>query len=63
MKVYVSLGRTVNIGNFESIRLDYGIELTSKEGETSQQCYDRAQKVVEGRLNLEVSKIEKRLKG
>lgn len=58
MKVSVSMGRTISIGNYEFIRLDYSLELQVKEGETATQAWDRAQKAVESRLNVESKKIE-----
>lgn len=58
MKVTCSMGRTINIGNYESIRLDYSIELQVKEGEKPSEAWDRAQKMVSSRLDVESKKIE-----
>lgn len=51
------------MGNYEFVRIDFGAEVMVKEGETAAQAWDRAQKLVEGRVNVEVAKIEKKLKG
>lgn len=63
MKVTCTVGRTISLGNYEFVRIDFGAEVTVKEGETSKQAWDRAQKMCEERLNVEAKKITDRLKG
>lgn len=63
MKVNCTIGRTISLGNYEFVRVDFGMETIVKEGETSKQAWDRVQKLVEDRVNVEVKKIEDKLKG
>ncbi len=41
-KVSVTLGYTLNLGNFQSLRLDLGIVESRKNGETIDQAFDPA---------------------
>ena len=38
-RISLSLGRTVNCGNFESVRVDAGIEQDLEKGESIQHAY------------------------
>ena len=49
-KVKVSLGITANIGNFENIRIDIGIEDHKRQGETTNQATERVYAFVEKKL-------------
>jgi hypothetical protein len=49
-KVNVTLGYTLNLGNFQSLRIDLGVEDSRREGETVQQAFDRVYEFVEARL-------------
>jgi len=49
-KVNVSLGYTLNLGNFQSLRIDLGVEDSKKEGENVQQAFERVYDFVEGKL-------------
>lgn len=49
-KVNVALGYTLNLGNFQSLRIDLGIEDSKKDGENIQQAFDRVYSFVEEKL-------------
>lgn len=49
-KINVALGYTLNLGNFQSLRIDLGVEDSRREGETVQQAFDRVYEFVEARL-------------
>jgi hypothetical protein len=49
-KINVALGYTLNLGNFQSLRIDLGVEDSRREGETVQQAFDRVYEFVETRL-------------
>lgn len=66
-KVKVSLGFTANVGNFQAVRVDIGIEDHRRDGETMDCAVDRVYKYVEAkleeRLEETVSEIKKGLNG
>jgi len=49
-KVNVALGYTLNLGNFQSLRIDLGVEDSKKDGENVQQAFDRVYAFVEEKL-------------
>ena len=49
-KVTVSLGYTMNVGNFQSLRIDIGVEDQLRDGEHVQDGFDRVYSFVEGQL-------------
>ncbi len=49
-KVNVALGYTLNLGNFQSLRIDLGVEDSRREGETIQDAFDRVYGFVEAKL-------------
>jgi hypothetical protein len=48
--VTVSIGYTMNLGNFQSIRLDFGVTDYVREGELTQDAFERVYKFVETQL-------------
>jgi len=40
-KVSVTLGYTLNLGNFQSLRLDLGIIDSTRNGENTEQAFER----------------------
>ena len=48
--VTMSLGATLNMGNFESVRLDYSLTDDLRTGETPDQAYARVEAQVEKQL-------------
>ena len=53
-KVSVTLGYTLNLGNFQSLRLDLGVVDSSRNGETVDQSFERVYKFVEDRLTAKI---------
>jgi len=49
-KVNVALGYTLNLGNFQSLRMDLGVEDSRRDGETIQDAFDRVYSFVEAKL-------------
>ena len=49
-KVNVTLGYTLNLGNFQSLRIDLGVEDSRRDGETIQDAFDRVYGFVETKL-------------
>jgi hypothetical protein len=53
-KVSVTLGYTLNLGNFQSLRLDLGVVDSSRNGETADQSFERVYKFVEDKLTAKI---------
>ena len=53
-KVSVTLGYTLNLGNFQSLRLDLGVSDSRKNGETVDQAFERVYKFVEDKLTAKI---------
>lgn len=49
-KVNVALGYTLNLGNFQSLRIDIGIQDAKRDGETTNDAFERVYKFVEAKL-------------
>lgn len=49
-KVNVTLGYTLNLGNFQSLRIDLGVTDGKREGENIQEAFDRVYGFVEDKL-------------
>jgi hypothetical protein len=49
-KVTVTLGYTLNLGNFQSLRLDLGIVDNKRDGETINDAFERVYSFVENKL-------------
>jgi hypothetical protein len=58
-KVNVTLGYTLNLGNFQSLRLDLGVTDNRKEGETVNDAFERVYKFVEDKLTSKIQEAEK----
>lgn len=56
-RVKVSMGVTINTGNFESMRVDIGIEDDARENEHVTDAYERVMRFVEGTLEKKVEDI------
>jgi hypothetical protein len=50
-KVNVALGYTLNLGNFQSLRIDIGIQDSRRDGETINEAFDRVYSFVETKLS------------
>ena len=53
-KVSVSLGYTLNLGNFQSLRIDLGIEDSERDGENINEAFNRVYAFVEDKLTEKV---------
>lgn len=49
-KVNVALGYTLNLGNFQSLRIDLGVVDSKRDGETVQDAFERIYSFVETKL-------------
>jgi hypothetical protein len=57
-KVSVTLGYTLNLGNFQSLRLDLGVIDSKRDGENTDQAFERVYKFVEDKLALKISEAK-----
>jgi hypothetical protein len=57
-KVSVTLGYTLNLGNFQSLRLDLGIVDSRRNGETVDQAFERVYKFVEDKLTDKINEAK-----
>ena len=57
-KVSVTLGYTLNLGNFQSLRIDLGIVESRKDGETIDQAFERVYKFVEDKLTDKIKEAQ-----
>jgi len=55
-KVSVTLGYTLNLGNFQSLRLDLGIVDSKRDGENIDEAFGRVYKFVEDKLTEKIKK-------
>lgn len=62
-RVQWALGYTLNIGNFQSIRIDCQISDSAKSDETAQAASDRVYKFVEAELVKKIKEAKKELEG
>jgi hypothetical protein len=53
-KVNVTLGYTLNLGNFQSLRLDLGVVDSKRDGESTDQAFERVYKFVEDKLTEKI---------
>ncbi len=53
-KVSVTLGYTLNLGNFQSLRLDLGVVDAKRNGENIEQAFERVYKFVEDKLTAKI---------
>jgi len=57
-KVSVTLGYTLNLGNFQSLRLDLGVVDSKRDNENTDQAFDRVYKFVEDRLTEKIKEAQ-----
>jgi hypothetical protein len=62
-KVNVSLGYTINLGNFQSLRIDIGIEDSRRDGETVSEAFERIYSFVETKLEEKVNESKNEIEG
>lgn len=61
-RVSASIGYTVNMGDFESMRFDFGVETDVSDKETTKAAMERAERLVEEVLGVHVKKAMERRK-
>jgi methyl coenzyme M reductase subunit D len=59
--VSVTLGYTLNLGNFQSLRIDLGITDFVRNGENTDQALDRVYEFVENKVIQKVEEAKKEL--
>jgi methyl coenzyme M reductase subunit D len=57
-KINVSLGYTLNLGNFQSLRIDIGIIDSKREGEHVDEAFERVYGFVEQKLAEKVNEAK-----
>jgi len=57
-KVGVTLGYTLNLGNFQSLRLDLNVIDTKREGENTNDAFERVYKFVEYKLTEKINEAK-----
>lgn len=60
-KVTVSLGYTLNLGNFQSLRIDLGIQDSRRDKETVNDAFERVYAFVEAKLAEKVQEASSEL--
>jgi len=60
-KVNVALGYTLNLGNFQSLRIDLGIEDSRRDGENISEAFERVYSFVEEKLTQKVQEASKEI--
>ena len=57
-KVSVTLGYTLNLGNFQSLRLDLGVVDSKRDGENVDEAFARVYKFVEDKLTEKIQEAK-----
>jgi hypothetical protein len=57
-KVSITLGYTLNLGNFQSLRLDLGVVDSKRESENTEQAFERVYKFVEDKLTEKIKEAQ-----
>ena len=62
-KINVALGYTLNLGNFQSLRVDLGVVDSRRDGETVNEAFERVYSFVEAKLAEKVAEASAELEG
>jgi hypothetical protein len=62
-KVTVGLGYTLNLGNFQSLRIDISITDNKRDGENTGEAFERVYKFVEEKLAEKVKESVEEAEG
>lgn len=62
-KVRVGLGYTLNLGNFQSLRIDLEVADNKRDGETTGEAFERVYAFVEDKLAEKVKEASQELEG
>ena len=61
VKVKWGVSYTMNLGNFQSLRVEFGVEDFARDGETAKEGSDRVYKFVETELMKKIKEAQKEL--
>jgi hypothetical protein len=62
-KVTVTLGYTLNLGNFQSLRIDLGVVDSRRDGENINEAFERVYSFVEAKLSEKVREAQSEAEG
>ena len=62
-KVTVGLGYTLNLGNFQSLRIDLSVTDNKREGENTNEAFERVYAFVEKKLTEKVAEAHSEADG
>lgn len=62
-KVGITLGYKRNMGNFETLNMDFYVEDSAREGEKIDDAFERVFRYVEEKLVKKMAQVEEELKG
>ncbi len=62
-KVTVGLGYTLNLGNFQSLRIDVSVSDNKREGESTNDAFERVYAFVEKKLTDKVAEAQSEADG
>lgn len=62
-KVTVGLGYTLNLGNFQSLRIDVSVTDNKREGENTNNAFERVYSFVEQKLAEKVAEAQSETDG
>lgn len=60
-KVGVTLGYTLNLGNFQSLRIDLNVIDSKRDGENTNDAFERVYKFVEDKLTEKIAEAKSEL--
>jgi len=62
-KVTVGLGYTLNLGNFQSLRIDLSVTDNKRDGENVNEAFERVYSFVESKLGEKVAEAQSEADG
>ena len=62
-KVSVTLGYTLNLGNFQSLRIDLAVSDNRRDGENINEAFERVYAFVETKLQEKVAEAQGEIEG
>lgn len=62
-KVNVALGYTLNLGNFQSLRIDLGVTDSKRDGENITEAFERVYSFVESKLTEKIKEASSEIEG
>lgn len=62
-KVTVGLGYTLNLGNFQSLRIDISVTDNKRDGENTNDAFERVYAFVENKLTEKVAEAQSETDG